>query len=203
MAVVVNNQKLYVLGGHDGVQIQKKCYVLNLETQDKWRDFSEMIYRRDELAATLGPEGYIYAIGGFGSSGGVASESLNSVERFNFDKGVWELIGSMNERRRALAAVSLPNGVYALGGFGGSYLKSVERFDAELNKWILVQDMNHSRCTHTAVTSSDCRFIYSIGGFDTAAIDSVERYDVIHNTWDILPSLKSKRFMHASVLIRE
>lgn len=50
--------------------------------------------------------------------------------------------------------------------------------------------MNHSRCTHTAVTSSDCWFIYSIGGFDTAAIDSVEWYDVIHNTWDILPVMK-------------
>lgn len=57
-----------------------------------------MIYRRDELAATLGPEGFIYAIGGYGSSGGVSSESLNTVERFNFDKGVWEIIGPMNER---------------------------------------------------------------------------------------------------------
>mgnify|MGYP002370754248 FL=1 len=97
-----------------------------------------MIYRWDELAAALGPEGYIYAIGGYGSSGGVASESLNSVERFNCDKGDRELIGSMNECWWALAAVSLPNGVYAIGGFGGSYLKSVEWFDAELNKWILV-----------------------------------------------------------------
>jgi len=30
-----------------------------------------MIYWWDELGATLGPEGYIYAIGGYGSSGGV------------------------------------------------------------------------------------------------------------------------------------
>ena len=44
----------------------------------------------------------------------------------------------MNEKWRALAAVSLPNGVYAIGGFGGTYLKSVERYDSELNKWILV-----------------------------------------------------------------
>jgi len=57
-----------------------------------------MIYRRDELGATLGPEGYIYAIGGYGSSGGVSSESLNTVERFNFDRGVWESVGNMNEK---------------------------------------------------------------------------------------------------------
>lgn len=63
--------------------------------------------------------------------------------------------------------------------------------------------MNFNRCTHSSVSSSDCRFIYVMGGFDTQAIDSVERYDVIQNTWEILPSLKTKRFMHASALIKE
>jgi len=32
--------------------------------------------------------------------------------------------------RRALAAVSLPDGIYAIGGFNGtSYLSSVEKYD--------------------------------------------------------------------------
>lgn len=110
--------------------------MLNLDTIDTWKEISDMIFRRDELAATLGPEGYIYAIGGYGSSGGVSSESLNTVEWYNFDKGMWELIGSMNEKRRALSAVSLPNGVYAIGGFGKTYLNTVEWYDSELNKWI-------------------------------------------------------------------
>lgn len=109
---------------------------MNLEIVDSWKEISDMVYRRDELAATIGSEGYIYAIGGYGSSGGISSESLNTVERFNFDKGIWEMVGSMNEKRRALSAVSLPNGVYAIGGFGKSYLNSVERYDSEHDKWI-------------------------------------------------------------------
>lgn len=67
LAAVIINQKIYVLGGHDGVQIQKKCYTLNLESNEGWKEFPEMNYRRDELGATVGPEGYIYAMGGYGS----------------------------------------------------------------------------------------------------------------------------------------
>ena len=69
---------------------------------------------------------------------------MNSVERFNFDKGVWEIVGHMNEKRRALSAVSLPNGVYAIGGFGEKYLNSVERFDLEQNKWVNVKSMKNA-----------------------------------------------------------
>jgi len=85
----------------------------------------------------------------------------------------------MNEKRRALSAVSLPNGVYAIGGFGEKYLNSVERFDLEQNKWVNVKSMKNAWCTHSAVTSSDCWFIFVIGGFDDNPISSVERYDVI------------------------
>lgn len=44
----------------------------------------------------MGPEGYIYAIGGFGGSDEAKCESLSSVERFNIDRGVWEVIEPMN-----------------------------------------------------------------------------------------------------------
>lgn len=50
----------------------------------------------------------------------------------------------MNEKRRALSAVSLPNGVYAIGGFGEKYLNSVERFDLEQNKWVNVKSMKNA-----------------------------------------------------------
>ena len=54
------------------------------------------------------------------------------MERYNTDRGVWEMIGSMNEKWRSHTAVSLPNGVYALGGYNGStYLNTVEWYDSE------------------------------------------------------------------------
>jgi influenza virus NS1A-binding protein len=38
------------------------------------------------------------------------------------------MLPEMNEARRALAAVALPDGIYAIGGYDGkSYLASVEK----------------------------------------------------------------------------
>lgn len=55
---------------------------------------------------------------------------LRSCERYIIAKNYWEPISSMSSGRRALAAVSLPDGVYAIGGFNGlTYLRDVERYD--------------------------------------------------------------------------
>lgn len=75
-----------------------------------------MHMKRDELAACLGPDGFIYAIGGYG---GGDNSSLSSVERFNPETQKWELIAPLKEARRALTAVALPDGIYAIGGFNG------------------------------------------------------------------------------------
>jgi len=40
------------------------------------------------------------------------------------------MLPPMKESRRALAAVALPDGIYAIGGYDGrQYLSSVEKFD--------------------------------------------------------------------------
>lgn len=41
--------------------------MLDLETM-KWEKLPSMLTRRDELAATIGPDGKIYAVGGYGGS---------------------------------------------------------------------------------------------------------------------------------------
>lgn len=62
----------------------------------------------------------------------------------------------MSDQRRALSAVSLPNGVYAIGGYDGEkYLSSVERYDQEKDEWIPIKSMNQKRCTLSSVSSKD------------------------------------------------
>jgi hypothetical protein len=52
----------------------------------------------------------------------------------------------MGDPRRALSAVSLPNGVYAIGGYDGEkYLNSVERYDQDSDEWVKVKPMNTKR----------------------------------------------------------
>lgn len=56
------------------------------------------------------------------------SACLNTAERFDPHTGAWEILPPMNECRRALALVALPDGVYAIGGYNGhTYLSSVEK----------------------------------------------------------------------------
>ena len=44
----------------------------------------------------------------------MTSNCLRTAERFDFKPGQWEMLPEMNEARRALAAVSLPDGIYAI-----------------------------------------------------------------------------------------
>lgn len=56
------------------------------------------------------------------------SSCLNSVERYDPETNEWQLIAPLNVARRALSAVTLPDGIYAMGGFDGfNYLGSVEK----------------------------------------------------------------------------
>ena len=197
-AVCINN-KVYIIGGNDG-KIRSQVDCLDLDTK-LWTSIASLNLRRDEVAATFGPDGWLYAIGGYG---GAENKWLISTEKYSFKNKSWTILGSMNNPRRALSAVSLPNGVYAIGGYDGEhYLNTVERYDQDSNTWVSVAKMKQKRCTLSSVRSNDCRYIYSIGGFNGGALETVERYDVIDNKWEFIKSMKSKRFMHASVMIRQ
>lgn len=110
-------------------------------------------HKRDELSASLGPDGCLYAVGGYG---GNENKCLLSAEKYDFDREKWILIGDMSYPRRALSAVSLPNGVYAIGGYDGEkYLSSVERYDSDADEWVSVCPMTQKRCTLSSVSSND------------------------------------------------
>ncbi len=63
----------------------------------------------------------------------------------------------MQDARRALAVVAMPDGIYAIGGYDGTkYLATVEKFCLMASKWVKVKQMSTARCTLTAVASVDC-----------------------------------------------
>lgn len=101
---------------------------------------------------------------------------MNSVERYDFKTGIWQPVADLNVPRRALGAVTMPDGIYAIGGFDGeNFLRSVERYDETLNEWVFVASMNYPRCTFAAITSPDNHSIYVFGGFNDGPLNTVER----------------------------
>jgi len=153
--------------------------------------------KREEHGMALGPDGKIYAIGGFDGK-----QCLKAAERFNLQTGKWEMIAPLQIARRSLSAVALADGVYAIGGFDGkNFLSSVEKYDIENDKWITIQSLNQERCSMACVASSDYREIYVLGGYNGASLGSVECYNVVKGAWKLVAPMTHKRFMHAAVFI--
>lgn len=68
----------------------------------------------------------------------------------------WYKVPSLNIQRRALAAASLADGIYAIGGFDGTkHLNSVEKYEEGSLSWIKIADLKRGRCTHSAVSVFD------------------------------------------------
>jgi hypothetical protein len=59
--------KIFFAGGNSG-SVLRKFDCLDLK-KGKWSRWPDMLQKRDELAAILGPDGRIYAIGGYGGGG--------------------------------------------------------------------------------------------------------------------------------------
>ncbi|EGR31203.1 kelch-like 12, putative [Ichthyophthirius multifiliis] len=196
----LGDNKIIVVGGNDGQSIQysTELYDLNNLSVIKLENMNE---KRDELAIAQGLDKRIYAIGGFGGKNNIC---LKTVERYDFQTEKWQTIASLNTPRRALCAVTLPDGIYAIGGFDGTnYLCSVEKYDESLNQWSYISNMNNPRCTLSAVISQDNQYIYVFGGFDNVPLNSVERYNLVEDKWEIIQNMKFSRFMHNSILIEE
>jgi N-acetylneuraminic acid mutarotase len=71
--------KIFFCGGNSG-SVLRKFDCLDLK-KGKWSRLPEMIQKRDELAVAMGPDGRIYAIGGYGGGGG--STQQNNVDDNN------------------------------------------------------------------------------------------------------------------------
>ena len=57
--------ELLICGGNDGHSILRTFESYDFKTK-KWNNKPTMKFKRDELAVAFGPDGKVYAIGGFG-----------------------------------------------------------------------------------------------------------------------------------------
>jgi N-acetylneuraminic acid mutarotase len=124
------------------------------------------------------------------------------VERYDILTDTWEPVASMSIPRRALAAVTLNDGVYAVGGFDGTNcLASVERYDDAKGQWVFTASMSIARCTHAATPSSDLKSLLVFGGFNNGALNNFEQYSIDTQKWKSMASMLQPRFMHAAITV--
>jgi N-acetylneuraminic acid mutarotase len=161
--------------------------VTGLATANTWTAVAPMPGGgRASLASAVGPDGRIYAIGGYDSGFNI----LDRVEAYDTSTNTWTTVAPMpGGGRRVLAAATGPDGrIYAIGGIDSSkILNRVEAYDTTTNTWTTVAPMpGGARAFLAAATGPDGR-IYAIGGSDgTADLARVEAYDTRSNTWTTL-----------------
>lgn len=78
---------------------------------------------------------YLYAIGGFNSTG-----YLESVERYSPTNNSWSSVTAMNAKRANPGVGILNDKLYVIGGQNnnGDDMQSVEFYDTATNKWTMV-----------------------------------------------------------------
>lgn len=154
------------------------------------------------FASVTGPDGRIYAIGGF-----VSGQPSNVVEAYTPSTNSWTTLAPMPTPRADLAAAVGSDGrIYAIGGYVyGNPTAVVEAYTPATNSWSTVAPMSTAREWPAAVEGPDGR-IYAMGGYDvvlnapTPLLDSVEAYSPGSNSWTAVASLPTARSNFAAAV---
>jgi len=145
------------------------------------------------LAAVTGPDGHIYAIGGFSAPG---TSSLNTAEAYTPGSKTWATMAPMPTARGDLAAAAGHDGrIYAMGGDGPCMdFSKVEAYTPGTNSWAAVASMPTSRTGLAAATGADGR-LYAIGGRTCSGgvVATVEAYTPATNSWATVASMPTPR----------
>lgn len=114
---------MFVIGGNDGESILKSVICVKVGASDLVA-LADMCIARDELGVAIDAKGWLYAVGGFGSS---LKTCLRSVEVFDPHAGAWTVAAEMKCARRGCSAVVVDDLLYVVGGFDGeTYIQDME-----------------------------------------------------------------------------
>ncbi|XP_072153340.1 kelch-like protein 5 isoform X4 [Bemisia tabaci] len=190
--VAVLDDKLFVVGGRDGLKTLNSVECFNIKTQS-WTSMPPMSTHRHGLGVGV-LEGPLYAVGGHDGW-----SYLNTVERWDPQVKSWSYVASMCTPRSTVGVAVLNHKLYAVGGRdGSSCLKSVECYNPHTNRWTLCASMAKRRGGVGVGVMNG--FLYALGGHDapasnpsSARFDCVERYDPKTDTWTTIASLSIGR----------
>uniref|UniRef100_H2YHH9 BTB domain-containing protein n=1 Tax=Ciona savignyi TaxID=51511 RepID=H2YHH9_CIOSA len=190
--VAVLDNKLFVVGGRDGLKTLNSVECFNSKTKS-WSVMPPVATHRHGLgvAVLCGP---MYAVGGHDGW-----SYLNTVERWDPQARAWNYVAPMSVARSTVGVAVLHDKLYAVGGRdGSSCLRSVECFDPHTNKWTNCAPMSKRR---GGVGVGVCgSHLYAIGGHDAPASnqmsklsETVERYDPKTDQWSTVAPMSVPR----------
>lgn len=193
---------IYAIGGLIGNISTNQVERYNTAT-DTWQNVASMNNARSDLAAAVGPDGRIYAIGGYNSPGGTSN--LAVVEAFNppstaFPQGQWVAAPAMTAQRAGHHAVTgLDGNIYVYAGTSGN---TWEVFNG--NQWTAKGNLSFNTGGFNAVTGPD-GLMYQLGhdGGVFHGSSQVTAYTGAGQSADVVPDLVQSRSVRGAATAAE
>ncbi|XP_071629423.1 kelch-like protein 5 isoform X2 [Temnothorax longispinosus] len=125
--------------------------------------------------------------------GSACSETLNTVECFDFSTLTWSTLPPMNVHRQGLGVAVLGGLLYAVGGHNNDcFLNAVERWDPGTDQWSSICPMSVQRAGVGVAVLNDK--LYAVGGRDiSSSLTTVECYDPHTNKWTPCAPMSKRR----------
>jgi len=185
-AAVGPDGRIYVMGGCS-FDVSNSCNVLQTveiysPVSNSWSAGAPMPTARASLAAGVGADGRIYAIGGENES----LQSLNVVEAYDPASNSWSPAPPMPTARSLLAGATGPDGrIYAIGGnnsgagaLTGALYGKIEIFDAKAQSWMVGKPMPQTAHSLAATAGPDGRiYVFSGANVFPVLLDLAYAYD--------------------------
>jgi N-acetylneuraminic acid mutarotase len=153
-----------------------------------WGAKMPMTTAKAGLGAAAGPDGIVYAIGGYDGS------YLNTVEAYDPATNTWASKAPMPTVRAGLGLATATNGkLYAVGGTNGSGPRTeVEEYDPATNHWTPRAPLHVAR-VFLAVAAASNGKLYAVGGNNGPVFDTLEEYDPATDSWVVKTPMPTPR----------
>lgn len=187
----VSGNRLYVIGGYNGVGSQIQSTTLNSST------CSTGTWQQDATGYTPGNvgnhsaaayNGYLYVVG---TGGGTSSQVYSAQVNSDGTLGAWTQVSSLNTTRNKESMIVVGGYLYVAGGVdsGGNNLASVEYAKitgpGTLGSWTTTNSLSVGRSNFALVVHNG--YIYALGG-DTASSDTASvEYAMINGDGSVGP----------------
>ncbi len=188
LGAAVVGDRLYAIGGVDGVCVATPCGFAPLNnvdmynpaasgfgTSDSWTPRANMLIPREGVEVAV-VSGKIYALGGRTTGGA----SVGSIEAYDPVANTWTAKAAMLTTRAGFAAVAINDIIYAIGGGDPSApLNTLEAYDATTDNWTTKSSMPIAHAILAAAALNGK--LYVIGGPPDSS--TLDEYDPVADAW--------------------
>ena len=160
-----------------------KSETRNLELLTKIPDEYQL-----EGRSAIGHNGIIYLVGG---------EESDRVDCFDINKGEWEPLKKMKNKRFACSLAVIDDKMFVGGGGGAG--NSVECFSMEKQGSIDIKPTTKELCQLSSWNGK----LVATGGWERGESNCVEMYDEFSGDWLPLPSMNQGRLSHGACTTKD